>query len=332
MKRLGAVVLAIAMIGGAWVLRDRLDGDDGSGGTGGGGGDDVEQVRLRCATELERVCRQLAEGRDDVQVSVEDPGTTSDALVALPEGDDPGFDAWLVDAPWAEITADNRGFANATGTVLGEPSPVLARSPAVLVIADAAQALLPQDCEPRASWTCIGTAGANVRVGVPSPERGDGLVVLAGATAEFLGTSDYSANDFDTPGFTGWFDRITNLSASTRLGRQSPLEAALTRQGLFNVVGALEAQSTDLLRTRSGWATTYPSPVVTADVTLVPAAGLAADELVDQLGADELADALRSQGWRVDGSVPDGGDAEVELPEGSGLPAPGVLQQLRERW
>lgn len=331
MKRLVAVLAAIAMIGGAWLLRDRLDDDGGSGGSG-GSGSDVEQVRLRCANELADVCLQVADGRDDVRVTLEDPGTTSDALVALPEGDDPGFDAWLVDAPWAEITADNRGFANASGVVLGDPSAVLARSPAVLVVADAAQALLPEDCEPRVSWTCIGAAGASVRVGVPSPERGDGLTVLAGATAEFLGTSDYSANDFDTPGFTGWFDRITNLSASTRLGRQSPLEGALTRQGLFNVVGALEAQSTGLLRTRSGWATTYPSPVVTADVTLVPAAGLSADELLEQLGADELDDALRTQGWRVDGSVPDGGDADVELPEGSGLPAPGVLQQLRERW
>ncbi|MFN7150072.1 MAG: hypothetical protein ACK4V6_11395 [Microthrixaceae bacterium] len=332
MKRLGAVILAIAMIGGAWLLRDRLDGDDGSGGSGGGGGDDVEQVRLRCATELEQVCRQLAEGRDDVRVSIEDPGTTSDALVALPEGDDPGFDAWLVDAPWAEITADNRRFANTSGTVLGDPSAVLARSPAVIAVQSQQLDGLTEACGGTISWRCIGEQPTSLRVGLATPERGDGLVSLAGATASFLGTTDYSTTDFEEPGFIAWFDRLTELSARTPLGRQSPLARAVVAPGTFQVTGALESQSAELLRSRDNYRAIYPEPMTTADIRLVPRLQLEASELVDRLGSDELGAALTDAGWRIDGRAPEGATDAPALPADAQLPAPGVLQQLRERW
>lgn len=331
MKRLGAVVLAIAMIGGAWLLRDRLDGD-GSGGSGGGGGSDIEALRLRCATELEQVCRQVAEGSDDVRVSIEDPGTTSDALVALPEGDDPGFDAWLVDAPWAEITADNRGFANATGTVLGEPSEVLARSPAVIAVQAQQLDDLTEACGGTISWRCIGEQPTSLRVGLATPERGDGLVSLAGATASFLGTTDYSTTDFEEPGFIAWFDRLTELSARTPLGRQSPLARAVVAPGTFQVAGALESQSVEVLRSRDNYRAIYPEPMTTADIRLVPRVQLDASELVDRLGSDELSAAFSDAGWRIDGRAPEGATDAPALPADAQLPAPGVLQQLRERW
>lgn len=329
MKRLVAVLVAVGMIVGAWVLRDRLDGD---GGGGSGGGDDVEQLRLRCATELERACRALADQLDDVVVSVEDPGTTSDTLVELPQGDDPGFDVWLADGPWAEITADNRGFANVDGQVLGEPSGVLARSPAVIVTQAARAEQLAEACEGTPTWACIGRQPTSLRVGLPSPERGDGLVVLAGAVASELKTTSYSATDFDTPGFSGWFDRLTDLSAETPLGRQSPLARALAAAGTFGVVGALEAQSVDLLRSREGYVTIYPEPMTTADITLTPRVGLDAADLVDRLGADRLAEVLGASGWRRDGAAPDGAVDAPALPEGDQLPGPGVLQRLREMW
>jgi hypothetical protein len=72
--------------------------------------------------------------------------------------------------------------------------------------------------------------------------------------------------------------------------------------------------------------------VVTADVALVAPAGGRGQDLLDRWGEEAVRAALRREGWRVDGSVPDGGVAEVELPEGSELPAPGVLQRLRELW
>lgn len=329
MKRLGAVVVAVAMIAGAWLLRDRLDGGDSS---SGGGGDQVDQLRLRCATELSAVCSALEEELDDVSVTVEQPGTTSDALVELAEGEDPGFDAWLADGPWAAITADNRGFANADGQVLDESSGVLARSPSVIVVQESRTSALTDACGGTLSWACIGEQPTSLRVGLPTPERGDGLVVLAGAVASQLGTTDYSASDFDSPGFAGWFDRLTELSSDTPLGRQSPLARALAAAGTFGVVGALEAQSVDLLRSRGGYVTIYPEPMTTADITLTPRLGLDAEELVDRLGADRLSAAAAAEGWRVDGDAPEGAGDVPALPDGDQLPGPGVLQRLREMW
>jgi hypothetical protein len=77
----------------------------------------------------------------------------------------------------------------------------------------------------------------------------------------------------------------------------------------------------------------YPEPVVTADVTLSSLGEPPADELVDRIGRDRLDRALAQAGWRVPGQDPAGGvGSGPELPEASGLPSPGALQYLRQRW
>ncbi len=329
MKRLAAVVVALAMIAGAWFLRAGRDGEDG---TGGSGGNTSEELRLRCASELKDACESIVAENEDIVLRVEDPGTTSDLLVELDAGEDPGFDVWIVDGPWATITADNRAFSGASGAVLGEPGEVLARSPAVLVVQQGRSDELTDACGGTITWSCVGEQPAGLSVGIPTPERGDGLVVLAEATASFLGTTDYSANDFAEPGFDGWFDRLTELSAATRLGDQSPLARALVAPGTFNVVGALESQSSTLLRDRGGWQATYPDPMVIADVQLVPRAGLEAGDALDRLDAEAVRAALGDEGWRIDGAAPAGTSDAPALPDSANLPAPGVLQQLRSMW
>jgi hypothetical protein len=72
---------------------------------------------------------------------------------------------------------------------------------------------------------------------------------------------------------------------------------------------------------------------VTADVTLIPAAGRDAGELLERLGADRLADALAAEGWRVaDRPTADGIEGGRDLPDGAGLPSAGALQALRDEW
>ncbi|MHB1137823.1 MAG: hypothetical protein ACYC2O_02630 [Microthrixaceae bacterium] len=327
MKRLGAVVLAVVMIAGAVLLRDRLDGAT----TGERGG---ESFRLRCSTELAQVCTAIAAARDDVQVSTESAGRTADTLSELPDGERPEFDAWLVDGPWAEIVADNRAFAGLDDAVLGEPSAVLGRSPAVIVTAPGRGADLTEACGGSITWRCVGEqALGSQRVGLPTPERGDGLVVLAEATASFFGTTTYSSGDFQDPAFTGWFAGLTELSTQTALGSQTPLARALAAAGTFSVVGALESQSAVLLRGRQGYTTTYPEPMVTADVVLAPVAGIDSGDALVRLDADLLAEQLAATGWRVQGQpTVDGVDTAVSLPETSNLPSPGVLQTLRDLW
>jgi hypothetical protein len=327
MKRLAAIVLAVGMVVGAVFLRQRIDGDSGGGGSTG-------PFALRCATELAQVCTALATDRDDIEVTTEDPGTTADTLSALGPDEDPGFDAWLVDGPWPGIVADNRSFAGLDDPVLDTSSAVLARSPALIVSQRARRAELEATCGGTINWKCIGEQAATTeRVGLPSPERGDGLAVLAEATASWFGTTDYSSGDFEDPGFTGWFDRLTELSTRTPLGRQTPLARALAASGTFSVVGALEAQSAQLLRGHDDYVTTYPEPMVTADVVLAPAAGVDVGDALVRLDADLLATRLAAEGWRVEGRDTIAGvDTAQRLPETSNMPEPGVLQTLRGLW
>lgn len=327
MKRLAAIVLAVGLVVGAVFLRQRIDGD------GGGGGGADGPFALRCATELAEVCTALAADRDDLEVTVEDPGTTANTLSALPAGEDPGFDAWLADGPWPAIVADNRSFAGLDEAVLGTPGAVLGRSPALIVSQRARLSELSATCGGTITWKCVGEQASTERVGLPTPERGDGLAVLAEATASWFGTTDYSSGDFEDPGFTGWFDRLTELSTQTALGRQTPLARALAAAGTFSVVGALEAQSAQLLRGRDNYVTTYPEPMVTADVVLAPAAGVDAGDALVRLDADQLAERLAAAGWRVAGQdTIEGVDTAQRLPDTSNMPAPGVLQTLRDMW
>jgi hypothetical protein len=325
-KRLAAALAAVAMVAGALLVRGALDGDDPD--AGGGGSEVPEQLRLTCATEMEDICEVLADRVAGVELTVEDPGVTADALAELAAGDDPGFDAWLADGPWAAMVADDRSFAGVDGEVLGEPSKVLGRSPAVIVVRSSRQAELTEACDGAVSWRCIGDQAATWRIGLASPDRGDGLVPLAEATGSYFGTTGYSTVDFEEPGFTTWFDALTGLSTRTQLGTQSALATALTRTGTFDVVGALESQ-TSLLRDRDDWSTIYPEPMSTADVQLVPRDGLDADELIDRLGAEQLRDVLLEGGFRP-ATAQD--EQSTSLPPEANLPSAGVLNALRDLW
>lgn len=312
MKRFAALVAAVALVAGAMALRDALTGDDVPSG---------EQLRLTCATELADVCRELADGWD-VEVTIDDPGRTSDRLVRLGAGEPPGFDAWLVDGPWDGVTADNRRFVGDDTPVLGEASEVLAHSPAVVVMFDEVATRLGADCGGTVGWRCIGDAAPGLRVGLPAPERGDGMVVLAAATNGFFDGTDYAANDFDDPEFGAWFGDLTSLSSRTDLGRRTPVQALLAQRGLFDVVGALEAQSAPLLEGRSDLQSLTTTPAAWAEARLVPAADVDVEQVLERLGgASRASEALAGAGWRA-GAPSDG----------AGLPAAGVLQRLREQW
>ncbi len=151
---------------------------------------------------------------------------------------------------------------------------MLARSPALIVAREETAADLAAECGGTITWRCVGEQAGSLRVGLATPERGDGIVTLAEAVGSFFGTTDYAANDFAEPGFSAWFDDLTELSAQDSIGRRSPLAAALAQAGLFDVVGALEAQAARLLRGRDGFAAIYPEPMSIAEVTLVPRDGI----------------------------------------------------------
>src|SRR5436309_11901831 len=110
--RLGALVLAVAMVVGAVVARRHIDRA-------------AVVVRLTCATELADVCGRLP-GR--VKVTIAPAGTTADRLTALAPGADPGLDGWLTPGPWPQLV-DAARVAASREPVFGSAVGPLARSP-----------------------------------------------------------------------------------------------------------------------------------------------------------------------------------------------------------
>src|SRR5581483_2548175 len=82
--RIVAFAVAIAMVVGSLVLRSHFDRSN-------------RALRLTCSTELADACQRLGHG---TRVTVEAAGVTADRLSALPDGEDPGLDGWLVAGPW----------------------------------------------------------------------------------------------------------------------------------------------------------------------------------------------------------------------------------------
>ena len=60
------------------------------------------------------------------------------------------------------------------------------------------RAELTEACDGAISCRCIGDQAATWRIGLASPDRGDGLVPLAEATGSYFGTTGYSTVDFES--------------------------------------------------------------------------------------------------------------------------------------
>lgn len=347
MKRVLALVGAVAMVAGALVVRSRIDdgGDDG----GGGGG----QVTIACVRELRPACEAIAADAD-VEVRIEDYATTAEGLLATADDDPPGadgIDAWLAPAPIAAGVNEQRAFAGHE-PVLGEPSEPLARSPLVVVGWTARLAPLREHCGGELTWGCIGESadvpwaelGGSAGWGALKPGHArpdtaaDGLLVMSQATADRLGTTDYASNDFVDPAFRAWFERLEQTIAGLQSGGSTPLERMLS-QGVaaYDLVGTTEAQAVPAVRRsrdRDRLEVLRLGPDATADIVLSPVLGADGAERAErELRSANAAEALAAAGWRVpDQPLADGLDAQLQLPDDDGAPAPGVLVALRSLW
>ncbi len=348
-KRLLALVVAVALIGLAVVLRPVVFGDDDDGGSA---GDDGRPPRLLCVTELEAVCEALAD-EHDVDVQVEQAGVSVDRIASLPDAQlrDLGFDGWLTLSRDAEI-ASQRRERNTFAPALGTPSEPIGRSPLVIGIwRDRAEALRSV-CTGELTWRCIGDvagrewvdaggdpAWGRVKPAHANPETtGEGLLVIGQAATNFYdGRTDLSIDDYADDAFLGWFSQLED---NARIEPESPFEQMLVGgAALYDMVGTLEAQAgPELARAsrdrRDQVRLLYPAPVATADVVYAPAVDAdGADELADLLTGDDGRSALARAGWRVDGEsrapgVPD----TPPLPAGDNLPGAGSLQALLDTW
>jgi hypothetical protein len=348
-RRLLALVVAIALIGLALLLRGVLFGDDDD---GGGSADDGGRPRLLCIAELETVCNELAD-EHDIDVEIEQAGVSVDRIADLPDDQlrDLGFDGWLTLSRDAEIAAQKRErntFAPATG----DPSDPIGRSPLVIGIWRDRAAALGEACGGGdLTWRCVGDfagrewvdAGGDPAWGQVKPAHadpattGEGLLVIGQAASNFYGRTDLSIDDYADDAFLEWFSRLED---NARIEAESPFEQMLVGgAALYDMVGTLEAQAgPELSRAsrdrRDQVRLLYPAPVATADVVYVPAVDAdGADDLDDLLTGDDGRTALARAGWRVDGEPSaDGVPDAPPLPARDNLPDAGSLQALLDTW
>jgi hypothetical protein len=319
-NRLVAALVAVGLIAVALVVRHGID-------SGGGGGSNASgKLRLVCTPELEAVCNKLG---SDVDVTIQDPGSTQNTLEKATSS--PDFDGWLTPGPWAQIVEAARKSQGAqpllaSGSALGRTRVGLAVWPDRL-------AVLVASCPNRQiSWKCLGEAAGKgtwtalggpsawgpIAVGFPDPPNdATGLSALGAASVGYFGKTDLSSADLDDPGFRSWLRNLAQANADhptlNDVLARGPAEAA--------AVATLDAVGGPVLASspRSPKPTlTYPAPVASADVvlgSLISDRGRQLAQLVDE----RMPELLRKAGWAVSGGP-------------TGLPAPDLLDALRDAW
>ena len=324
MRRLLALVAAVAMVAGSIAVRNRLDrGDD----------EEASPLRVVCAAELGRVCDTLRQ--TSARVTVEPANLTADRLGRSTD-DDPAVDGWLVPAPWPQIV-DGRRTRNGQVPLFGDVGPPLARSPLALVVSRALVDRLRPRCGPAIGWKCLGDAAAatppEARPGHADPTTDAvGILVVGQAAAAYFGRADdLSTLDLDLPDFDRWFRALERAAPPPASGATRLNEMLGTNFAAYNAVGTIEAEALPVLATAAVSERVmllYPSPMATADVVLAGAGGNTGRRLREVAGGDSLRRALADAGWRVEGVTrPD----DLALPPTNGLPSPGFLDALRSR-
>ena len=308
MRRLGALVGAVVMVIGAFVVRGELasdhDGDAGPRGDPASG--------IVCPTEFEEACRDT--GQD---VTVEPAGVTADRLVDATSVEALDGEAWVVPAAWARLVVAERERLRLE-PLFEIDDDVLASSPVVLAAwADQATELASTCAVDAVGWGCIAeqtgqqVLGTRVQPGTPLVDSATGLVVAAGQAGALLGRSDYATNDF-TPEFESAAGRLAAGQVA------DPLTVMRTRgPGQFTAVGVVGAEAQQV-GSNFGTIVVFEDrePRVRADVVALVPAG---DDLDDDR-RDAVRAALTAAGWKTGASGPDG------LPDGS------VLAAIRTLW
>lgn len=307
-KQIGAVVGAVALVVGAFVIRGAVSGGSDGIDDPGGGGD--RAGGLVCPTEFAALCDTTGE-----PVRTATAGATADALLDATSADALDGDAWIVPRAWAELVIAERSRLGRPALFAVDESPI-ASSPVVAAVWGAPATELETVCGV-VDWTCLATearvGGNRLQVGMPDVDSATGLTVAAAQAASLLGTTDYASNDF-AGAFRG---QATRLSANQS---RTPLTTMRTRgPGQLTAVGVVAADATNLSSNFGTIAPLTTEPSVSATVVALVRAG----DSLDGSTRRALGDAFTDAGWQA-------GAASADAPDG--LPAGGVLAALRELW
>ena len=315
LAKLLALVVAVAMVGGAFYFRSRSDDegtkiDDGTKRSG--------KLRIACVSELTTACQALA--GDDVEIVLTDAGDTADTLAAADAGPPP-YDAWITLEPWPAMVDVVRQVDQRPA--LFDKTPAVASQPlAILTFASVVEELKPP-CGGAVDWSCLGdNAGAQRKVAIPAAKAALGVLVAGQAASSRLETTDFDRDAIRAAPFQAWLKRLLgNASSRTsdaaiRMAQLGP--AAFIAAGTTKGFG--RAAATSPQGQQKQMIVVDPRPAATAKVVVAPlVSGDRADRAIALLTGKTGSSALRQAGWTV-----------PAVAGGTGLPDAGVLVALRE--
>lgn len=301
MKRVGALLGAMAMVVAALVVRGTIGADDettdgdGSGSAGGA---------VVCVAELVEACGSLDN-------TGEVAGALADRLVAAADLDELDARTWVVPAAWAELVIAERARQNREPLFEVEAG-ALASSEVVILSWEGQDDELSSACG-TLDWNCVAGSpdvGFRVRPGAPEIDSAFGLPAASAQAADLLDASDFASNDFD-PAFETAARRLAGGQLQDPVGTMR-----LQGPGRLSAVADVASRTTNL-QTNFGTIVPRPNaPAVRVDIVVLVADGGGLDD--DERA--RVAAELRERGWDRPGTGDDG------------LPSGGVLAAIRTLW
>src|SRR5262245_58953868 len=325
-KRLGAIVLAAVLIGGALLIRRAV--------TGGSDSPTSEPpstgTAVTCVPELETACRALATADEGVELTVEQAGATYERVVADPTT---APDAWITLAPWPQMVSSAVAVNGGD-----DPFPTnlaVGTTDLVMVGRNARMRVLTEHCG-TLSWRCVGDAagqpwpsiGGQEAWGVVKPAHADaarsavGLLGFSTIVRDYWGSTDYTGADLESDdAFQSWLARFEAAIPTYGDAASTPL-ALLLAQPRLDVVATTRAEVDETAGAQASDLTVSPPNVQPRpQAELVVAGGPTAGRVARSMAS--IVPTL--PGW----TVRSGGPAP---PTGTGLPGPDVMIALRDLW
>jgi hypothetical protein len=303
-KRVGALLVAVALVAGALLLRRNViegSDDDTDTTTASTSAPSAPADAIVCASELEAACVAIADADPDRDVVIEPAGVTLDRLAAL--DDDADAPVWLTIAPFPAMVDELR--AAASSTPLNAAGEALAASQlSVATPAGGRSATLDTACAGAPLWRCIGEHAGEpwtaiggeeswntVRPSLGAVEReAVALASFADAVAGYFGNPQISSTSFSDPAFIAWLRQLTGPVDESQLSAGTPLATMAVRPPL-DVAATTEAE-----RTAAGgdrFDVNYPDPTMWVEAVLAVPEGVSVPDDV----AATAAEALAASGW-----------------------------------
>ncbi|MFV0307039.1 MAG: hypothetical protein ACK5OX_04780 [Desertimonas sp.] len=312
-KRLGAVIVAVALIAGGFAIRNVRDDavspdpsvparptdeptDERT-------GDDDRAVI--CVPELDVVCDAIATAEPTRPVRTEEAMTTVGGLADADAGTG-AVPIWITVDPYPGMVDAQRAAAG--DRALGLATTPVGSTPLVVVATPERLDVLTAACGDVDIWACLGdhagerwdTLGGPASWGTLRPSLGDvtdsvtALASLRAAASGYFGTTDFSRSSWETDtGFLGWLRPLVRTVDAADLSATTPLATMITRPSALDVAATTDAELAAMGSRGASLATHYPGTAMSLDAVIAAPQGAGGiDELV------ELAsDALTEAGW-----------------------------------